>query len=306
MADAGAPQDWDFTLLPFASLIARMLAAVAPEAVIEVGADRGDFTGELLDWARAAGARVTAIDPEPADELLALAARRPELDLIREPSPDALDSALPAGAIILDGDHNYWTLTRELRTIAEQSEGSLPLLLLHDIGWPHARRDTYYAPDRIPDEHRQPLAQDALVRPGDPGTALEGVRFAWVAEREGGPGNGILTAVEDFLADRDGLRLAVVPSFFGLGVLWAEEAPWSEAVAGIVDPWDASPMLERLEEVRIAQVVNRTRLNRQQELLRNMLNSRAFTIAERIARIRGAGDPPFSRERIRRALGDSP
>jgi hypothetical protein len=108
------------------------------------------------------------------------------------------------------------------------------------------------------------------------------------------------------MGEREGLRLAVVPAFFGLGVLWAEDSPWSDAVAAIVDPWDASPMLERLEEVRIAQVVNRTRMNRQQELLRNMLNSRAFTIAERIARIRGGGDPPFSRERIRRALGDSP
>src|SRR3954451_21660649 len=112
MADAGAPQDWDFTLLPFASMISRLLAAVAPEAVIEVGADRGDFTAALLDWAAAAGASVTAIDPEPADELLALATGRPELNLIRSPSPEALDSALPAGAIILDGDHNYWTLTR--------------------------------------------------------------------------------------------------------------------------------------------------------------------------------------------------
>jgi hypothetical protein len=305
MADAGAPQDWDFTLLPFASMISRLLAAVAPEAVIEVGADRGDFTAALLDWAAAAGASVTAIDPEPADELLALATGRPELNLIRSPSPEALDSALPAGAIILDGDHNYWTLTRELRTLAERSEGALPLLLLHDIGWPHARRDTYYAPDRIPEDHRQPLAQGALVTPGDPGTGSEGIRFEWAAAREGGPKNGILTAVEDFMGEREGLRLAVVPAFFGLGVLWAEDAPWSDAVAGIVDPWDASPMLERLEEVRIAQVVNRTRMNRQQELLRNMLNSRAFTIAERIAGIRGGGDPPFSRERIRRALGDS-
>jgi hypothetical protein len=107
------------------------------------------------------------------------------------------------------------------------------------------------------------------------------------------------------MSDRGGLRLAVVPAFFGLGVLWDENASWSGAVAEIIDPWDGAPMLERLEEVRIAQVVNRTRMNRQQELLRNMLNSRAFTVAERIARIRGRGNPPFSRERIRRALGDS-
>ena len=214
---------------------------------------------------------------------------------------------MPAGAIILDGDHNHWTLSAELRAIADRSDGAgMPLLLLHDIGWPHSRRDTYYAPDRVPQEHRQPLAQDALVAPGNPGTASEGIRFEWAAEREGGPGNGILTAVEDFVAERDGLRLAVVPAFFGLGVLWAEDAPWAQGVAEVIAPWDGTPMLARLEEVRIAQVVNRTRMNRQQELLRNMLNSRAFAIAERLARIRSGGSPPFSRERIRRALGDSP
>ena len=225
-----------------------------------------------------------AIDPEPAPELVELAERRPELELIRGTSPEALSEALPAGAIILDGDHNYWTLSGELRAIAERSDGGeLPLLILHDIGWPHSRRDTYYAPERVPEEHRQPLAQDALLTPGNPGTASEGVRFEWAAAREGGPENGILTAVEDFVREREGLRLAVVPAFFGLGVLWAEDAPWAAAAAGILDPWDAAPMLERLEEVRIAQVVNRTRMNRQQELLRNMLNSRAFTIAESIA-----------------------
>jgi hypothetical protein len=307
MVDGGAPQDWDFTLLPFAALILRLLDAVEPEAVIEVGADRGDFTAELLDWGARGDRRITAIDPELAPELLELSERRPELNLIRKPSPDALGEALPAGAIILDGDHNYWTLSVELRAIADGSEGaSLPLLILHDIGWPHSRRDTYYAPDRVPEEHRQPLAQDALVTPGNPGTASEGIRFEWAAKREGGPGNGILTAVEDFVAERSGLRLAVVPAFFGLGVLWAEDAPWTQGVAEVIAPWDGMPMLTRLEEVRIAQVVNRTRMNRQQELLRNMLNSRAFAIAERLARIRSGGSPPFSRERIRRALGDSP
>ena len=75
----------------------------------------------------------------------------------------------------------------------------MPLLILHDIGWPLARRDAYYAPERIPAEHRQPLAHNTFLLPDEPGTADEGMPFACVAAREGGPRNGILTAVEDFL-----------------------------------------------------------------------------------------------------------
>jgi hypothetical protein len=63
-------------------------------------------------------------------------------------------------------------------------------------------------------------------------------------------------------------------------------------------------MLERLEEIRLAQLVDRRRMDRQEEQLRAMLNSRAFAIAERIARIPSRGAPALSRERIRRALED--
>lgn len=304
MSAQGAPKEWDFTLLPFARLIRDLLDAIGAESVVEVGADRGDFTGELLDWAAERGASVTAIDPEPAPELVELAESRPELDLVREPSPAALERAPLADAFILDGDHNHYTLSRELGWIGERSADSdLPLLVIHDVGWPHARRDSYYSPDRIPEEHRQPLAREALVAPGNPGIAGSGIPFPWAAEREGGERNGVLTAVEDFTAARAGLRLAIVPAFFGLGVIWAQDSPWAEAVAATIDPWDANPMLARLEELRLAQIVDRTRINRQEEVLRAMLGSGSFAVAERLSRIRG-GPAPLSRERIRKALED--
>ncbi len=98
MSAGGAPADrapthWDFTLLPFAPLIRGMLDAVEPAAVVEVGADRGDFTAELLEWAAPSGAKVIAVDPEPAPELLRLAEGHPELTLLRERSPEALGAA---------------------------------------------------------------------------------------------------------------------------------------------------------------------------------------------------------------------
>ena len=47
--------------------------------------------------------------------------------------------------MIIDGDHNYYTVSEELRLIAERARTApLPLLLFHDVCWPHARRDDYF------------------------------------------------------------------------------------------------------------------------------------------------------------------
>jgi hypothetical protein len=306
MAPGGTPEHWDFTLLPFAPIIERLLDAVAARSVLEVGADRGDFTEELLAWGGRGESEITAVDPEPAPQLLDLAERHPELNLVPKPSHEALAELRPAQAIILDGDHNYFTLAGELRLIAERSgEDALPLLLLHDLGWPHARRDTYYAPDRIPESDRKPLVRDAMLAPGEPGMARIGIPFPWAAEREGGPRNGLLTAVEDFLEGRQNLRLEVIPAFFGLGVLWRADAPWAGAVEEIVAPWAPNRMLERLEEVRLDAIIDQARLRAQEDALRRLLGSRAFRIAERLSRARRHDEAAVSRERIRRALGDA-
>ena len=41
--------------------------------------------------------------------------------------------------------------------IGERAPGAeLPLLLFHDVCWPHGRRDDYFAPEPIPERYRQP------------------------------------------------------------------------------------------------------------------------------------------------------
>jgi hypothetical protein len=134
-----------------------------------------------------------------------------------------------------------------------------------------------------------------------------GIPFPWAAEREGGPRNGLLTAVEDFLDGRSGLRLEVIPVFFGLGVLWPEDAPWAAAVEDVVAPWAQNRrMLERLEDVRLDAIIDQARIRRQEDALRRLLGSRAFRLAERFSRARRRDEAAVSRERIRRALGDAP
>lgn len=304
-----------YSLANLGELLFGCLDAAEARSVLEVGAFRGDLTGVLLQWAEGSDARITAVDPTPDERLLELAARSSELELVRQSSHEALRSLPLPEAVILDGDHNHFTLSEELRLLAERAPGAeLPLLILHDVCWPHARRDSYYAPERIPAEHRQPLARQAFLSPDEPGIAPGGVPFPCVAAREGGPRNGVLTAVEEFVEGHDDLRFARVPAFFGLGVVWHRDARWAGAVGAVIEPLDAHPTLARLEGNRALHLARRfaaeRELDRQRRqnaelrrLLSAMLRSRAFAFAEQLSRLRQRDEPVFSREQVRRALG---
>ena len=315
------PGRWGASLVNNAELLISCLEAAAPRSVVEVGAFAGDVTRLLLDWAACSGARVTAIDPHPRTSLELLEQERPELELIRAPSLDALRKVSAPEAVIVDGDHNYYTVREELRLIDARAAGAVPpLVLLHDVCWPHARRDSYYAPELIPEEHRQPMVKDAGLFPGEPGVRHGALPFPWAAQREGGARNGVLTAVEDHVAEREGLRSAVVPAFFGFGVVWHRDAPWASAVAELVEAWDRNPLLDRLEANRIFHLACRhvqmteaaeqaAVIARQQAVLRRLLESSAFSLAERLSRLRlkvgiGSKHSALSKDDVRRALAD--
>jgi hypothetical protein len=120
------------------------------------------------------------------------------------------------------------------------------------------------------------------------------------------------------VAGRDDLELAVVPVFFGLGVVWPKGAPWADELAEFLRPWDRNPLLERLEGNRVLQLATaqanlvdaaqaRERLARQEAVLRRMLRSSAFSVAVRLSALRqrlgiASGDAGVSKDEIRRAL----
>lgn len=295
-----------YSLINNRELLVACLDACAATSVVEVGSERGLLTAELLDWAGET-ARVTSIEPSPTPELSALAEEHPSLTLVRSPSLEAIPSLARFDAYILDGDHNYYTVAAELDAIDARAGSEFPLVLAHDVCWPHGRRDTYYAPDLIPPGQRQPIEADAWVSPWDEGTSDGvGLEYPAVAAREGGPANGVLTAIEDFIASRDGLRFACVPAFFGLGVIWPEEVPWADDLAAVVGPLADHPVLKRLEANRVVHLLERQRLirttsgaaagpapedDRTAELedeLRRLLGSRAFAIAARLSAMRGS------------------
>jgi hypothetical protein len=316
---ANDPGRWAHSLIHHAEILLPCLDAAGARSVVEVGAYAGDLTRILVDWAAESGARVWAIDPSPQDSLAELDRTREELELVRETSLDALGRVPPADAVVIDGDHNYYTVSEELRLIAERAAGGdLPMLLFHDVSWPHGRRDDYYAAELIPEEQRQPIAEGGGLIPGVSGVRPGGLPYRGAAAHEGGPRNGVLTAVEDFVNARGDLQLAIVPVFFGLGVAWSRNAPYAEALAKQLAPWDRNPLLERLEANRVLQLAAahangveashaRDRVARQEAVLRRLLDSSAFSVAERLSRLRlrlgiARGESVVSKDEIRRAL----
>jgi hypothetical protein len=316
------PDRWGHSLAQLADVVLPCLDAAGARSIVEVGAFAGTLTEVLVGWAERTAASVIAIDPEPRPELERLAFERAALELVRETSLEALARIEPPDAVIVDGDHNYFTVSQELRLIEEGAQGAgLPLLLLHDVCWPHGRRDDYFAPDAIPAEHRAPLAgSSGGLYPGDPGLRPGALPYPRSAAREGGRRNGVLTAVEDFLRGREDLRLAVVPAFFGLGVIWRREAPWADEIERIVAPFDRNPMLARLEANRVRHLAEshihnaqaeqeRQRQARQEALLMRLADSSAFSVAEGLSRLRhragiATEQPVVSKAAIRRALAD--
>ncbi len=315
------PGQWGASLINNGELLTACLGIAGPRSVIEIGAYAGDVTRFLLNWAAPSRARLWAVDPAPQDELVALAREHPEVELVRETSHQALRRLPRADAYVVDGDHNYFTVSEELRLIVEAAgQDPLPLLVLHDVGWPHGRRDDYFAPELIPAALRQPTVEGGGLFPGIPAPQRGGLPYKFPAAKEGGPRNGVLTAVEDFLSERDGLRLAIVPAFFGLGVVWSQSAPYAAELARLLGPLDRNPIVERLEANRtfhLAAVHQQMaeaaaaleQLRRQEELLRRMLRSSAFALADRLSRLRrragiAPSDVAVSRAEILKTLSD--
>ncbi len=126
-------------------------------------------------------------------------------------------TCLPCDVALIDGDHNWYTVYHELRMLRETARDAgvpMPLLILHDVCWPYGRRDLYYAPERIPEEFRQPYEHARASGPDSASCWTRAASTRSIATRcaRAGPRNGVMTALDDFIAEHDRpLRRVVLP-----------------------------------------------------------------------------------------------
>ncbi len=214
-----------YSIANLASMIEPLLNILEPKHICEIGAEFGHNTRFLGRYCKEHQTSLSVVDPS-IEEIPSWLA---EIDasIHRVKSAEYLSGPREADVYFIDGDHNFETVSRELKAIGSPGAGRKPVcLFLHDVGWPFARRDLYYDPGGLGNPH--PHTYSRSLSPFDPDSGergLDGSSDYAIADHEGGTANGVLTAVEEFIASREaGWRFSWLPLLFGLGIVWDERA----------------------------------------------------------------------------------
>lgn len=210
-------------------VIKHVLIAVRPKTIVEIGSLTGVTTFKLLQYCKHLGGRCIVVDPNPQYDVALLREHYGEevVSIIEQFSLEALPSIDQYDMILIDGDHNWYTVYHELKLVEQMADktGRFPVVLLHDTDWPYGRRDMYYYPDSIPEAFRKSYATKGM-KPGQ-SELLEIGGFnniAYNALYEGGERNGVRSAVEDFIKETPiKLRHYELFSNNGLSILVPED-----------------------------------------------------------------------------------
>ena len=249
---------WDIIIEP-------ILHELDVNNIVEIGSDYGVNTRNILDYCVKYDKNMVAIDPNPKFDLDEFVKEYGDkFKLYADLSLDILPKLDNYDCVLIDGDHNWYTVYNELKIISKQSGDDFPLVFIHDIAWPYGRRDLYYNPNNIPTAYLNEYKQEAIDVLSDElsNIGLNGhLNNAVEVDTER---NGVLTAVEDFI-NQSSLEfdLIKIPAFHGLGILFESNEKIKNIIESIIEKSNISQILEKFYlNVRV-------NLNHNVEVLRN-------------------------------------
>lgn len=255
---------WDAVIKP-------LLDILQPQNIVEIGAESGANTEKLLEYCAEKGAVLYSIDPYPQFDIKLWEEKHGvSFVFFQALSLNALPLIEQMDLVLIDGDHNWYTVYQELKLIekrAQSSKNRFPVTVLHDVGWPYGRRDLYYNPENIPEAFRKPykkkglkLESPELMEEGGLNVHLNNAIY------ENNYQSGVLTAVEDFINDSSfSLHLVFLPPFHGLGLLFPMELKNDHAFTQFIDAFCSSEQLlrlmEQVEKNRLQLLIDKAELN---------------------------------------------
>ena len=256
-------------------IIKPIIEGINSKIIVEIGSEDGTNTKNILEYCQNNNAHMIAIDPFPNFDLDEFKAKYGDKFIFyQDLSLNILSSLKDYDTILIDGDHNWYTVYNELKIIERNfKEEDFPLIFLHDVGWPYARRDLYYNPNNIPSQFRQPAKKLGII-PDETALKESGGLNAGLcnAVKENNEKNGVLTGVEDFIKESQlEFSFEIVDAFFGLGILYIKNEQTDKIVKKVLS---CNNLVGFLENERIELMLGQNNIINQNNVLKNSLNDK--------------------------------
>jgi hypothetical protein len=245
----------------FAPLIVSILRDISAKNIVEIGSEGGAMSKVLAELTDANGGRLFCVDPNPNENFKEWIKNQSSAVHVPLDSHSAIPTLANIDVWLIDGDHNWFTVYNELKLIEQNCiRDEKPFVcFLHDVSWPCDRRDFYYSPQSIPAQFCHDYTYSAGLKLDDDAVfenrGFRGNGNFAVAKHRGGPRNGVLTAVEDFVYESSkndrSLLWSHIPAVFGLGVICDNDDLIGRIVSEYTAPYHNNFLLQKLEENRL-------------------------------------------------------
>jgi hypothetical protein len=255
------------------------LHQIQARCLLEIGADEGENTKLLSMYCDAFNAALTVIDTVLKPSLQQIISNSGKIKMIVGKSHDVLPTLdKPVDAVFLEGDLNHYTIygdLAELKRLADRRNTPFPLIFVRSASWPYARRDMYYDPAGLPKDATHDHEKSGMT-PWSSQLKEMMINYPFEnAKYEGGPQNGVWTAVEDFVADSGlPLKLFSLLSNNGLGVMYLENSEAEQFInQNLIIPERIRLFLETCEIARLNEINRRQQIKLQQRQVQKQKKS---------------------------------
>lgn len=231
------------------SIIEPLFNEIKPKKIVEIGSERGLNTKNIVTYCKKNDSKLISVDPSHQLNLEELYKDFSDnYELIEDYSLNVLPKLNDYDIILIDGDHNWYTVFNELKSIEKQfNEKRFPVVICHDVAWPYGRRDMYYFPKSIPKKFRHPYKKLGMCPDKDELLTNNGFNATlYNAIKEDLPKNGVKTAIEDFIKESPlKLTFRTVNTYNGLGILYLTDNNLDEKVLSILINSDIGEIQEK-------------------------------------------------------------
>lgn len=232
------------SMVNYRSILFPLIERVSKKGVVEIGGYQGNHLKELNSLSKQLGVKLHSVDPNNKVNDDKLDEEYSNVKFYNMTSKRyLLEHKKDLDVYIIDGDHNYETVSFELEILL--NDPCVNLIVLHDTSWPCRRVDTFYSKEEMETvkeaasgymqlQHDKSDAQLPFYWDVEFDTKSE-LEYAEATHENGGAKSGVYTAVEDSLSKTKCWDCVSITSIYGLTILVRKNLEVSQEVNYILE-----------------------------------------------------------------------